>query len=82
MPVDDSESTTSISKRYVYTNDVLAGILLSSLPVIIILGATQTISLGSVPDTWALSYLVVEITAAVWTFGGGALQTVMDNLSK
>jgi hypothetical protein len=78
----DPDATTSISKRYVYTNDVLAVVLLGSLPGIIILGGVQEVALDAIPDTWALSYLVVVTTAAVWTFGGGALQTVMDNLSK
>jgi hypothetical protein len=76
------ESTTSISKRYIYTNDILAVILLSSLPVLITAGATRAVALNTLPDTFGLSYLVVVTTAAVWTFGGGALQTVMDNLSK
>lgn len=79
---NDAGSTTSISRRYVYTNDLLAVILLSSLPGIILLGAIQRLALNAIPETWALAYLVVVTTASVWTFGGGALQTVMDNLSK
>ncbi len=73
-PGSESESTTSVSRRWLYTNDVLAGLLLGSLPVLTALGSTQILALTSIPNSWRLAYLVVVGTAAVWTFGSEALE--------
>jgi len=70
----ESESTTSVSRRWIYTNDFLAGLLLGSLPVLTALGSTQILALASIPDSWRLAYLVITGTAAVWTFGSEALR--------
>jgi len=70
----ESESTTSVSRRWIYTNDVLAGFLLGSLPVLTALGSTQVLALTSVPNSWRLAYLVITGTAAVWSFGAEALE--------
>jgi len=69
-----SESTTSVSRRWLYTNDVLAGLLLGSLPVLTALGSTQILALTSIPNSWRVAYLVVVGTAAVWCFGSEALE--------
>jgi hypothetical protein len=69
----ESESTTSVSRRWIYTNDLLAGLLLGSLPILTALGSTQILALTSIPNSWRLAYLVVVGTAAVWTFGSEAL---------
>jgi hypothetical protein len=71
---DDPESTSSISKRWLFTNDLLAFILLSSLPMLTAAGATQVLALGQVPDAWVLAYLGISGTAAVWAFGADALE--------
>jgi len=70
----ESESTTSVSRRWIYTNDLLAGLLLGSLPILTALGSTQILALTSIPNSWRLAYLVVVGTAAVWTFGSEALE--------
>jgi len=69
-----SESTTSVSRRWIYTNDLLAGLLLGSLPILTALGSTQILALTSIPNSWRVAYLVVVGTAAVWTFGSEALE--------
>jgi len=69
-----SESTTSVSRRWLYTNDVLAGLLLGSLPILTALGSTQILALTSIPNSWRVAYLVITGTAAVWTFGSEALE--------
>jgi len=69
-----SESTTSVSRRWLYTNDVLAGLLLGSLPILTALGSTQILSLASIPNSWRVAYLVITGTAAVWCFGSEALE--------
>jgi len=68
-----SESTTSVSRRWLYTNDLLAGLLLASLPVLTALGSTQILALTSIPNSWRVAYLVIVGTAAVWCFGSEAL---------
>jgi hypothetical protein len=70
----ESESTTSVSRRWLYTNDVLAGLLLGSLPILTALGSTQILALTSIPNSWRLAYLVITGTAAVWCFGSEALE--------
>jgi len=69
-----SESTTSVSRRWVFTNDLLAGLLLGSLPILTALGSTQVLALTSIPNSWRVAYLVVVGTAAVWCFGSEALE--------
>jgi len=78
-PKSDSESTTSVSRRWIYTNDVLAGLLLGSLPILTGLGSTQILALSSIPDSWRLAYLAIVGTAAVWTFGSEALEAWRSN---
>jgi len=68
-----SESTTSVSRRWVFTNDLLAGLLLASLPILTALGSTQVLALTSIPNSWRVAYLVITGTAAVWSFGAEAL---------
>jgi len=70
----ESESTTSVSRRWIYTNDFLAGLLLGSLPILTALGSTQVLALTSIPNSWRLAYLVITGTAAVWCFGSEALE--------
>jgi hypothetical protein len=70
----DPESTSSISKRWIFTNDLLAFILLGSLPILTAVGATRVLALSQVPDSWILAYLAITGTAAVWAFGTDALE--------
>jgi len=70
----ESESTTSVSRRWLYTNDLLAGLLLGSLPILTALGSTQILALTSIPNSWRVAYLVITGTAAVWCFGSEALE--------
>jgi hypothetical protein len=70
---DDPESTSSIAQRWLFTNDLLAFVLLTSLPMLTAMGATQVLALGQVPEAWVLAYLAITGTAAVWAFGADAL---------
>jgi len=82
-PDPEPESTTSVSRRWIYTNDALAGLLLSSLAILTGLGSTQILALSSIPDSWRLAYLAIVGTAAVWTFGSEALEAWRsDSTSK
>jgi len=81
-PDPEPESTTSVSRRWIYTNDALAGLLLSSLAILTALGSTQILALSSIPDSWRLAYLVIVGTAAVWTFGSDALEAWRSDSSS
>jgi hypothetical protein len=75
----DPESTDSVSRRWQYTNDILAGLLLGSLAGLTAVGATSLIGLGQLPDLWVASYLAVSGTAAAWAFGSDALAAWRGN---
>jgi len=77
----ESESTTSVSRRWIFTNDILAALLLASLPILTAFGSTQILALSSIPNSWRLAYLAIVGTAAVWTFGSEALEAWRSNSS-
>jgi hypothetical protein len=79
---DDPESTASISQRWIFTNDVLAFILLSSLPILTALGATQVLALGQVPALFAWTYATGILVASVWAFGKSSVEAVSSLRSK
>jgi hypothetical protein len=76
MTDDDPESTSSISKRWVFTNDLLAFILLSSLPIVTAAGATQLLALGQVPALWEWTYATAVLVASVWAFGKSSVEAI------
>jgi hypothetical protein len=78
-PDPDSESTDSVARRWQYTNDALAGLLLGSLAGLTAIGATSLIGLGELPDLWMAAYLTVAGVAAAWAFGSDALAAWRSN---
>jgi hypothetical protein len=79
---DDPESTSSISKRWLFTNDLLAFILLSSLPILTALGATQVLALGQIPALYSWTYATAVLVASVWAFGKSSVQAIAALRSK
>lgn len=72
--------TGLVMKRWLFTNDLLAGVLLVSLPVMIMLfGLDGLITAGNVPELLLISYIVVTGTAAVWAFGVEAVKAWRDS---
>lgn len=69
----DSE-TTSVDTRWRWTNDILAGILVTSLPLIVGLAGGGVIDLTRVPVEVRLAYLTAGGVASVWAFGPSALK--------
>jgi len=74
--LDDEAVTTTEGKRRRWwaTNDVLAALLLGSLPVLIAGGGRGIVTLGSVPASWTATYLGVCGAAAAWVFGSAAVE--------
>lgn len=76
---DEDESTHTTSRRYKYTNDVIAGVL-----VAFAIGLTAAfVYRGDPVPMWlaAVDALAV-LTAVVWAFGKGAFSAAADALSK
>jgi len=72
------KTTTKVGSRFLLTNDVLAGVLVSSLPLLIYLDALGEITLSAVPDSVVSGYLVAVGIAVVWTFGKDPLVAWME----
>jgi hypothetical protein len=78
----DPESTSSISKRWVFTNDLLAFVLLASLPIVTAMGATQLLALAQVPAVWTYTYATAVLVASVWAFGKSSVEAISSLRSK
>jgi len=74
---DDDGETTDVQTRHPYTNDVLAGILVVSLPLVIGLAGAGHLDLTRVPVEVRLAYLTAGGVATVWAFGVAALKAWM-----
>jgi hypothetical protein len=79
---DEPESTSSITRRWVFTNDLLAFILLSSLPFLTAMGATQVLALGQIPALYSWTYATAVLVASVWAFGKSSVQAIAALRSK
>ncbi len=72
---DDTVTTTEgTRRRWWATNDVLAALLLGSLPVLIAAGGREIVTLASIPASWTATYLGVCGAAAAWVFGSAAVE--------
>jgi hypothetical protein len=79
---DDPESTSSIAQRWIFTNDLLAFILLSSLPIVTAMGATRALALGQIPALYSWTYATAVLVASVWAFGKSSVQAIAALRSK
>ena len=77
----DEEMTTTdgTRRRWWATNDVLAAVLLTSLPVLITAGGRGVLTLSAVPASWSATYLAVCGAAAAWSFGAEAIKAWRDS---
>jgi hypothetical protein len=72
---DDTVTTTRTTRRRWWaTNDVLAALLLGSLPVLIAAGGRGIVTLASIPASLTATYLGVCGAAAAWVFGSAAVE--------
>lgn len=67
-------TTTSVKERWVYTNDILAGLLITSLPVLLVL---QAINRLPPLQTQVFAVYATSVSlATVWAFGKGAVMAL------
>lgn len=78
MPNDDDEAS-SPKPRWVFTNDVLAAVLVVALTI---MTATYVYRGQSVPLWLATVMSVGGLTAVAWTFGKGQLKAARKVLGK
>lgn len=78
----DENLTTSYKERWEYIGTFLSGIMVVSLPVIIIGTAAGFLSLSMISQGWFVLYLTVTLMAATWAFGKETLESVQEARSK
>jgi hypothetical protein len=73
---DDSDATTDSTRtRWRFTNDLLAAILVISVPALATLDTvSSTASLGQLPTNLPLTWLLLATIATTWAFGGAAVK--------
>lgn len=71
-----NDSTTSAMTRWKYIGTVLAGIMVLSLPVVIIGAALGAFTLSGISQAWFGLYFLVTMMAATWAFGKETLEAV------
>lgn len=72
----DDSTTMSTKARWEYIGTVLAGLMVSSLPVIIVGAALGTLTLSPIGQAWFVLYGTVTLMAATWAFGEETLNAV------
>ena len=68
----EGSTTTSTRTRWDYTNDVLAGVLVVSVPLLTGLAARGAVDAGAVPVEIRLGWLSLATVATAWAFGPSA----------
>ena len=72
---DNADATTESTRtRWDFTNDVLAFILVISVPALATLDATTHASLAQLPTNLLLTWLLLATIATAWAFGGAAVK--------
>lgn len=78
----DSDTTSSTDTRWKYIGTLLAGIMVASVPIAVIGGATGLLALSAIPETWFGLYSLVALMAATWAFGRETLDAVNEVRGK
>lgn len=74
---EDVDGVTKSSKtRWKYIGTVLAGLMVASLPVLIIGTAFGILTLSGIGQAWFGLYFLVTMMAATWAFGEKTLDAV------
>lgn len=75
----EDESTTRSSKtRWEYIGTLLAGAMVTSLPVLVIGASYGVLSLSPIGQAWFVLYATVTLMAATWAFGKETLNAVNE----
>lgn len=72
----DKDTTSSSMTRWKYIGTILAGLMIASLPAIIIGAAVGIFTLSGISQAWFGLYFLVTMMAATWAFGKETLDAV------
>lgn len=78
----DENTTRSSKTRWEYIGTLLAGIVVTSLPIIMTGAAYGVFSLSSIGQAWLVLYATVTLMAATWAFGEETLKAVQRARGK
>lgn len=77
VPEDGEPDTTSSTKtRWTYIGTLLSGVVVASLPVLVIGTAVGAFTLIGIDQAWFALYFLVTMMAATWVFGKETLEAV------
>lgn len=79
---DDDELTTNTRERWEYIGTVLAGLMVTSLPALLIGTALGAFTLSGISQAWFVLYFLVVMMAATWAFGKETLEAVQKARAK
>lgn len=83
LPEEGGDNLTeSVDVRFPYTNDVVGGLLLFTLPMLVYLGGSGIIDLDALPQEILWTYGTIVVGTAIWMFGVDALSAAHDIRSK
>jgi hypothetical protein len=78
----DEDTTSSTMTRWKYIGTILAGLMVVSLPVLVIGTALGTFTLSGISQAWFGLYFLVTMMAATWSFGKETLEAVQKARGK
>lgn len=78
----DQNLTDSARERWEYIGTVLAGLMVTSLPLVIVGTAAGVLTLGGISQAWFGLYFLVTLMAATWAFGKQTLEAVQKARGK
>jgi hypothetical protein len=86
MPEDDhhhdQDLTTSSKERWEYIGTILAGVMITSLPVLIIGTTAGILTVSTITQGWFVLYATITLMAATWAFGEETLKAVKKARGK
>lgn len=78
MSDGDSDTTKSTETRWKYVGSLLAGVVVLSLPAVIVGAVFAGLPLSVVGQAWFTLYASVTLMAATWAFGKETLEVIRD----
>lgn len=78
----DEDTTSSTMTRWKYIGTILSGLMVASLPTIIIGAAFGVSTLSPIGQAWFTLYSIVVLMAATWAFGKETLEAVQKARGK
>lgn len=82
IPQEDDNTTTSTRERWEYIGTILAGVMVLSLPALIIGAAAGALTFSGIGQAWFALYATIALMAATWAFGKETLEAVRKARGK